>query len=257
MNNGQWISVDASRRLILDVLHLSASVPCFPVEKWFALDEVRRRRMEVPRRISWPVLFAKAYGQVAREIPELRRVYQRWPWPHFYQYQHSVATIAVHRVHANIDHLFWARLSRPEATPLDELQKQLDTYQTQPVQEIFRRHLLMARFPTPLRRLLWWFRLNTAPRQRARRMGTFGMSTLAGQGVYNRLHPHFLTSSLSYGPLQPDGRLLVTLLCDHRVLDGALAARAINRLEQMFHQEIAEELAHIGRRDSAKAQRCA
>ena len=114
MDNGQWLSVDASRRLVLDVLHLSASVPCFPVEKWFALDEVRQQRAEASTRISWPVLFAKAYGRVAGEIPAVHRVYQKWPWPHFHQYEHSVATIAVHRVHADVDHLFSARLLRPE-----------------------------------------------------------------------------------------------------------------------------------------------
>jgi hypothetical protein len=182
----------------------------------------------------------------------------RWPWPHFYEFPHSVATIAVNREYDGVDRLFWARLQRPATTSLEDLQGQLDDYQSQPVEEVFRRHLIMGRLPTPLRRLLWWVRLNAAPGKRARRVGTFGMSTLAGQGVYNRLHPHFLTSSLSFGPLRPDGTLLATLLCDHRVLDGITAALAINRLEETLCGAIADELAGLRHEPAAdRRRRCA
>ena len=253
MEKGRRLPVDASRRLVLDVLHYAASVPCFPVEKRLSLGQLADRRRAAATRVSWTVLFAKAYGLVSCELPALRRVYLRWPWPHFYEYPQSVATIAVNREWAGVDRLFWARLQHPETTSLVDLQKQLDAFQTQPVDEIFRRHLLMGRLPTPVRRLLWWARLSAAPRQRARRVGTFGMSTLAGQGVYNRLHPHFLTSSLTFGPLQPDGTLLATLLCDHRVLDGVTAARAINRLEETLCGTIADQLAELHRERTVEA----
>ena len=224
MSEGRWLPLDASRRLVLDVLHYSAAVPCFPVEKQLSLEHVARLRSDSATRISWTVLFAKAYARVAGEVPALRRVYLRWPWPHLYEYPTSVATIAVNREHHGVDQLFWARLQQPENCSLAKLQTSLDKFQNEDVEQIFWRHLIMGRLPTAVRRTLWWLRLNTAARKRVRRMGTFGMSTLASQGVYNRLHPHFLTSSLSYGPLQPDGTMWVTLLCDHRVLDGVTAA---------------------------------
>lgn len=242
MSQGRWLPLDASRRLVLDVLHYSAAVPCFPVEKLLSLEHVARLRSDSATRISWTVLFAKAYARVAGEVPALRRVYLRWPWPHLYEYPTSVATIAVNREHHGIDRLFWARLQQPENCSLEKLQKSLDKFQHEDVKQVFWRHLIMGRLPTAVRRTLWWLRLNTAARKRARRMGTFGMSTLAGQGVYNRLPPHFLTSNLSYGPLQPDGTMWVTLLCDHRVLDGVTAARAINRLEEVLCGPIANEL---------------
>jgi hypothetical protein len=254
---GKWIPVDASRRLVLDVLHYSASVPCFPVEKWFHLAEVGRLRHQAATRISWTVLFAKAYGRVAAELPALRRFYCKWPWPRFYEAPHSVATIAMNRPHDGVDRLFWARLQSPESTSLVELQQQLHAFQSKPVEEIFHRHLLMARLPKPVRRLFWWLRLNAAVQKRARRMGTFGMSTLAREGVYNRLHPHFLTSSLSYGPLQSDGTLLATLLCDHRVLDGITAAKAINRLEEVLCGEIAVELRRLADPAAVVRRQCA
>ncbi len=251
MDQGRWLPLDASRRLVLDVLHYSAAVPCFPVEKLLSLEHVAQLRSAAATRVSWTTVFAKAYARVACELPALRRVYLRWPWPHLYQYPASVATIAVNRESDGEDRLFWARLQHPETCSLVELQESLAAYQTADVEQVFWRHLAMGRLPTPVRRLLWWLRLNTAPRKRALRMGTFGISTLAGQGVYNRLHPHFLTSSLTYGPLQPDGTMWVTLLCDHRVLDGVAAARAINRLEQILCGEIADELAALG--DASRA----
>ncbi len=256
-SQGKWIPIDASRRLVLDVLHYSASVPCFPVEKWFCLEEVTRLRQQAATRISWTVLFAKAYGRVAAELPALRRIYCRWPWPHYFEAPHSVATIAMNRPCDGVDRLFWARLQSPETTSLVKLQQQLNAFQSKPVEEVFHRHLLMARLPSPVRRLFWWLRLNTAARKRARRMGTFGMSTLAGQGVYNRLHPHFLTSSLTYGPLQSDGTLLSTLLCDHRVLDGITAAKAINRLEEVLCGDIADELRGLAGPAAVERRQCA
>jgi hypothetical protein len=55
-----------------------------------------------------------------------------------------------------------------------------------------------------------------------------------------------LTTSLTYGPLDEQGHSLVTLLCDHRVLDGVLAARALAELEAALHGPIAAELRTLG-----------
>ena len=48
-----------------------------------------------------------------------------------------MATIAVNREWAGVDRLFWARLQHPETTSLVDLQKQLDAFQSQPVDEMF------------------------------------------------------------------------------------------------------------------------
>jgi hypothetical protein len=68
------------------------------------------------------------------------------------------------------------------------------------------------------------------------------MSSLAGQQALNRFHPTLLATSLTFGPLDERARALVTLVCDHRVLDGALAARALRALEEQMHGMIADEL---------------
>ena len=71
------------------------------------------------------------------------------------------------------------------------------------------------------------------------------MSSLAGQQTINRFHPTVLTTSLTYGPLDDAGQCLVTLICDHRVLDGALRRRALMELEQALCGSIADELREL------------
>jgi hypothetical protein len=242
--------LDASRALVLDVLHFSRNIPSFPAEKSVELKAVAEKRAAASPRISWAVLFAKAFALVARELPELRRSYLRWPLPHFYQHAGSVATIAVNRQVADEDRLFWGQLQRPETTPLARLQQQLTWYQRAPVEQVFKRQLWFSRFPGWLRRCIWFHRIHLAPKNRARRLGTFGLSVLASHGVFNRYHPHFLTCSLTYGPLNKSHEMLVTLLCDHRVLDGITAARALCRLEEILHTAIAWELTSMAASDA-------
>jgi hypothetical protein len=100
------------------------------------------------------------------------------------------------------------------------------------------------------RTILRWNANSTSPK-RPTRIGTFSLSTLAGQQAFNRFHPTLCTTSLAYGPLEADGRCLVTLIADHRVLDGAAAARALERLEAVFGGPVTAELTAIRARPGA------
>jgi hypothetical protein len=197
------------------------------------------------------VLFLKAYGLLSARVPELRHTWHRWPWPHFYRHPHSVAMMAVSRQTPDGDRLCWGRFIAPENQTLAALQAELDSYKSEPVEKVFRRQVRLSRFPMPLRRLAWWLSMNTWSSRRAKRLGTFGLSTVAGSGAINRFHPSFLTTSLTYGPLSPEGRSLVTVVCDHRVVDGAPMARALADLEEILAGPIANELAGLAQRASA------
>jgi hypothetical protein len=244
-SSGRRLSLGSSRALVLDLLRLSQRVPVFPVERPMELAAVAAAREACPQRISWVVLFAKALSLTTREIPELRRSYITWPWPHLYECEQNVAMVTVNRQYGGEDRLFWLRLVSPETTPLTGLQKQLERGTAGDVEEVFRQQLQFSMVPAFLRRLIWWGRMNLWPSRRACWLGTFGLSVLASQGCYNRQPPHFLTSCLSYGPLDDRGRMPVTLICDHRVLDGVAAARAIVLLEKNLCGPIAAELRQL------------
>lgn len=236
------LNISCNRALVLDGLHFARQADLFAVERPFDLHRVAELREQARARVAWPVLFLKAHSLVVRRQVALRRAYVSWPWPHLVELPNISGMIVVNRQFLGEDRLCWARFDEPDTQPLARLHAELERYKTGAVEQVFRRQVRFSRLPTALRRLLYWWNLNFAGAMRTRRFGTFTLSTLAGQGALNRAHQSFLTSSLTYGPLDEHGRSLVTLLCDHRVLDGVAAAAALNELENVLQGEIAAEL---------------
>ena len=250
----------AARGCVSDVARLSQEIPLFPVERTMPLGPLAAARVAVGKtatakhlastsRIGWAAIFLKAYGIVAREMPVLRTWLVRgFPAgglrlsPSLATASESVATLAVNRIEEGEDRLFWARLAAPDAKPLPEIQQFIVDCATKPVEEMFKRQLELEMVPGFLRRTILRWNMNSFSRKRAARIGTFSLSTLAGMGATNRFHPTICTTSLSYAPLDDDGNCLVTLIADHRVLDGAVVARALARLEEVLCHEMLAEL---------------
>jgi len=251
LNAGRRQGLSANRSLVVDGCYFAKHIPFFPVERACDLAEVAALRKAATPRISWTALFLKAYSQVAAEMPVLRRCFLSFPWPHYYQHDHNVGMLAMNRQFENDDRLCWGRFDKPEQQQLTAIQRLLDTYQSEPVERAFKRQVFLSRLPWPVRRLLWWLNLNVFVSKRAKRLGTFSLSSLAGQGALNRFHFTALSNSLTYGPLDDAGQCLVTLICDHRVIDGSAAAAALIRLEQHLIGMIAEELRTLQPRSAA------
>jgi hypothetical protein len=51
-----------------------------------------------------------------------------------------------------------------------------------------------------------------------------------------------LTTTLTFGPIAPNGEVTIKLIYDHRVLDGAYVARRLRDIENMLNTEILQEL---------------
>jgi len=90
------------------------------------------------------------------------------------------------------------------------------------------------------------------PRLR-RELGTYGVSSAArwrtDLGTSRTPQP----SLLSYGPADAHGTVVVRLTFDHRVFDGALAGRALARLEEVLNSSILEELRDLAKSELAAA----
>ena len=172
--------VPRSRRLTCDVLHFHQQVPLCPHHRLFHLAPLETLRKSLPNRISWPVLFMKAYGILAQEVPVFRQTWMSFPWPSIYQHDESVGMLAIQREYRGEQWLFWGRFVHPERTPLADLQRQLDVYQTAPVKQTFKRFLRLSSVPNPLRRFIWWCNMQLSGNTRSQRLGTFFLSTLAG-----------------------------------------------------------------------------
>jgi hypothetical protein len=234
--------LSCNRALVLDLLALQPARAYYPLERLFELGEVATLRQTAARRIAWPVLFMKAYAIVASRRGQLRQGFVRWPWSHVVECGENVAMLSINREFEGEDRICWGRFFEPERQTLVSLQDALERYQREPVDEIFKSQVQMSRLPGMLRRMIWRWNLSSAARKRAKRLGTFSMSTLAGQQTLNRHHPTLHTTSLTFGPVDERGRMLVTLICDHRVVDGYLGASALAELERELCGAIADEL---------------
>ena len=216
------------------------------------LAEVVAARKRLPQPPVWSLLLAKAFATVAARRPELRRTYLHLPWPHLWEADESVASIAVEREYRGEPGVFFGFLKEPDKRPLTDLGAELEEWKTLPIEEIypFRRLLNFTRLPLPFRRFLWWYATSWSGAIKARNFGTFGVS-LTGPGgatALNVISP--LTTAINTGVMQDDGTVDVRMHFDHRVMDGMPAARAMAELEETLRTDIAAELTAMARAPS-------
>jgi hypothetical protein len=250
---GRTLPLSRARRFICDLMHQAARVPVAAVRRRMRLAPVVAARQAASPRPGWLAIFLKAYSFVAAARPELRRVYMPLPWPHLYEHPLSIASVAVERQLDDEDTLFFAHFRSPHERGLLEIDADVRRFKEAPIQEIalFRRVQRISRLPGPLRRLLWWGAMNLSGHRRARLLGTFGVSLLGGFGSALHQLTSPVTSTLSYGVIAPDGSVDVYVTFDHRVLDGAPVARALEDLERVLKCEILAELRYFQSLDAA------
>ncbi len=250
---GRNLVLSLPRRFICDLLHFARRVPSVPVQRRMNLAAVVEARAAAAPRPSWATLFTKAYGFVCAARPELRRCYLSFPRPHLYEHPTSVASVAVERRCGDEDAVLFGHVTAAETHSLAELDRRLKAFKELPLERVgaFRHALRISALPRPLRRLAWWFGLNVTGRKRAHFLGTYGVSTYSGLGAAS-LHPLSpLTTALNYGVIDAAGAVDVRLIYDHRVMDGATVARALQDLERVLQCEIVAELRYLRMVDAA------
>jgi hypothetical protein len=197
-----------------------------------------------------PERFVKGFALVAAEMPELRRIYLRMPWPHLYEYVDSTVCVMHERMIMGDLGLVPLRFHKPDAVPIQELSEMVRDAAATPLEQtsLHRKLVAVARLPLLVRRLIIFVCMNV-PRLR-RELGTYGVSSAArwrtDLGTSRTPQPCLL----SYGPADADGNVIVRLTFDHRVFDGAFAGRALARLEEVLNTSILEELRGLANSES-------
>jgi hypothetical protein len=256
---GRYLALSGPRKIIGDLVHFAKKIPTVPVERRLNISAVVTARQATGNSISWCSIFTKAYALVAVQFPELRRAYIANPWPRLYEHSHSIASVAVERQYHGEPAVFFAHLRSPDTQGLAALDDHLRRCKQEPIVKIalFRRALLIGRYPRFLRHLLWRLTLNWSGMKKAKRLGTFGVSVYSGLGA-SSLHPLSpLTTTLNYGVIDPSGNVEVRVIYDHRVMDGATVARALQRMEVVLNNEITYELRNLAAKSSSKDQQAA
>ncbi|MCY2971547.1 MAG: hypothetical protein NTZ30_12860 [Planctomycetota bacterium] len=229
--SGHYLSLSPYRKIVLDLMHFSAKIPIATVERKMSLSSVKIARQMSPDKPSWTSIFAKGYGLVARDFPELRRSFMSFPWPKFYEHPHSIASINVERVVNNENVVIYGYVRAPENRTLIEIDDIIRHHKDDPIEEV-----------RSYTRTRWWYTLNVEGPRRCHNFGTFAISSVSsmGAGLLN-LMP-ILTTQIHYGMLDKEGNLDVRLTFDHRVLDGATAARALVALEDVMKSTLVREM---------------
>jgi hypothetical protein len=238
---GRAIRLSIPRRMVIDLLYFSAGIPTIPMQRRMSLGPVAAARAACQERPRWTVIFVKAYALVAREFPEFRRAYVKFPWPHLYEYPVSNANIVIERDYRGEPSLFSTLIKDPAAQSLRDIGRILQHVATAPIDEVkdFRQSMQIAALPRPLRRLLWWFGLNIG-RQRGNFFGTFGLSVYSALNAES-LHPISpSTTMLNYGVMSSDGVVDMRIIYDNRVMNAGTVARALARLEQILNTAVAD-----------------
>jgi hypothetical protein len=243
---GRALKLSTPRRLVGDLMRFSIAVPRITVQRQMNLGPLLTARRSLHARPSWTAIFLKGYALLAEATPELRRAYVKLPWPHLYEYPLSVASIAHEREYEGERAVLLDRIKAPEHRAITELEAAIHAARSRPVLEVkeFRRALTIGRAPAPLRRLMMWLGLNIG-RQRANYFGTFQLSVYSGLGAesLNPLTP--LTTLLNYGPIGQDGTVNVRIHYDHRVMDGANVARALEKFEDILNGAVVDEVKRL------------
>jgi hypothetical protein len=235
--------ISLPRRLVADLMHASIRVPFVSLSRPLDVRQLLEARALAAQPPGWAAIFVKAFSLVAKNEPVLRTLYNKWPWPCFYELPRSIAMIAIARVEDGQDCVLPQKVPAADELPLSEVDAQIRHAKDAPVSEVpaFRKILRVTRLPLLLRRMMWLIGLNFG-RQRANWFGSFGVTSVAayGAGELHALSPGPFI--LSYGVVEPDQTIDVVIRWDHRITDAALIANTLTRLEKVLNTEIAGEL---------------
>ena len=238
---GTFKSISRARKLVIDLMHFS--VPLVVVHRTMKLDRLVKARAKLSVRPGWTTIFAKALCLMARDEPELRTFYLRWPWPHLFELPRSVVMAAIIRDSFDKEVPLFLKIGSADEMPLSEVEAILQRGKNAPLDQVptIKRLFKIMRLPLPLRRLVWAFALNVG-RQRANHFGTIAITSIASLGsetvVANTPGP----SLISYGMMRDDNTMELLFHWDHRIFDGIVAARALQKLEDIMNGAIADEL---------------
>lgn len=242
------LPVPPLRSTLLDFLHFARRMPLVTVERRMRLAPLVAARAACPARPSWSALFIKAFALVAARHGELRRSYCSFPWPHFYEHEESVCFFSVERMVEGAPVVLFGNQRRPDQTGLLELNGYIRDCQTGPVEciKMYRRMRRTERAPVFLRRMVWGWIRAVGGAMAVEKFGTFGLSSVGSDGAGLVTVLSVSTSTLHSGVLEADGSLDFRLTFDHRVYDGAFAARVLAEVERALLGEILAEVAATG-----------
>jgi hypothetical protein len=251
-NQGIYLPLSPARKVVWDLLESTRRIPQATVSRRMNLHDLFEARRRALPRPSWNSIFTKGYARVAAATPELRRTFVRRPWARLYEHSDNVAAIAIEVDMAGEKAIIAGKIQNPEKLDLIALDQAVVATKNDPARAKWtRRAMRVTWLPRWVRGLVWSLVLDWSGYRQARVLGTFGVTSIAFAGGHDAIPLITLANVLHYGIVESDGTAWVRLTFDHRILDGALAARSLVKLEQALNTDILAELSKLHARAAA------
>ena len=137
-------------------------------------------------------MFLKAYSTVARERPELRRVWMPWPRPYVYEHPNGVGRVDLEHRRREEDWTLFGTVTAPETRTLTDIHGCLASLQSDSLESVkpLRSQIALGHYPSVVRRVALWLALNRSGRHRCDRFGTFRLVSAAGAGAVVERDPN-------------------------------------------------------------------
>jgi len=152
---GRGIRLSVARRMVGDFVWAISDVGRVSVTRPVAFRDLMTARGKLAAAPSWTAMFVKGFALVAAEIPELRRIYLRLPWPHLYEYVDSTVCVMHERLIMGDLGLLPLRFHQPNTVALQKLSEMIRDAAATPLEEksLHRKLFAFARLPLLVRRL--------------------------------------------------------------------------------------------------------
>jgi pyruvate/2-oxoglutarate dehydrogenase complex dihydrolipoamide acyltransferase (E2) component len=253
----EYVKLHPARWNLLDMINTvgRASIPAtlfYDIDMTWA-EQQRKILNESGRKVTITAFLIKAISIAQAKHPMSRT--QMLPNGRLVQFNEIRAQFTVERFVDGTPALYFGDIREPATKRLAVISEELHAYGTEPIEKLPQLEIehRFSKYPWLLRQIIIYFGIRI-PSMRLRYMGaTFGFSSLGKYGCRNMISPGVITSMFCVGevedrPMAINGKveirpqLSLVLNFDHRVIDGAAAARFMTDTIELLQGGMASHL---------------
>ncbi|HNB21030.1 MAG TPA: 2-oxo acid dehydrogenase subunit E2 [Candidatus Melainabacteria bacterium] len=242
---------------VLDMINVigRGSVPTYmfyEIDMTWA-EQLRLQLKEKGVKVTATAILLKAIGIAQRLHPASRTAIL--PWGRTVTFNDIVAGFTVERYIGQQPAVFFGAIESPDSKPLVQVAEELRAYGEDDISSVPQLDIedRFNNMPWLFRRFILWLGMRF-PKVRLRYMGaTFGLSSLGKFGCRGLIPPCVSTSTFGVGTIEPravvrEGAIVVrpmmTLILnfDHRLIDGAPAARFMQDVQKLLEGELQQHI---------------
>lgn len=255
----EYVGLHPGRLNLLDMINIvgRASIPAtlfYDIDmSW--LEGIKKQFTDAGHKVTVTAFLIKAIAIAQNKHPKTRTLMLPPPLGGLVQFNKVRAQYTVERFIDNEPILFFGDIEDPDTKEIRTISAELHASGTEPIEKLPQLNLQnkFSRYPWIIRQLIIYFGVRI-PAVRLRYMGaTFGFSSLGKYGCRNIISPSVITSMFCVGeveerPVAKDGKvevrpqLSLVLNFDHRVMDGATAARFMNDTIELLQGGLEQHL---------------